>query len=206
MRTFTLWACQSPRAFAQLMKTGVYRCSSEELDAKYGIAADYCRSMYRWFTAAAGKHMAVPECCDYPLWLVPERERLLPSDSATVYLRLEVPVDQVLRCNVSAWEYRMACRYIPFSAEDDLAHIRELAHWGAPDDAALINTHAGNFYPLLRRKIQNSWDRVFTQLNVDPGLLAFAGWELRKEWIEEIRIEVSDAVQNQFLRSTDRAC
>lgn len=190
MRTYTLWTCLSPQALGQLLKTGTYRFQKAELDAKYGIAAEYCDRMYRWYTRTAGKFTSIPENCIYPIWMAPAKDRLLTDEQTPVFLKLDVPEGCVLRCNISAWEYRMGCRYIPTSTEDDLAHVQEMERWGAGNDEALINTHRGNFFPHLRMKIQNSWNRVFTQLNVVPGLIAFTAWELRKEWIEEIRMEV----------------
>jgi len=65
-----------------------------------------------------------------------------------------------------------------------------MIRWGAGSDEELINTHRGNFFPHLRKKIQDSWTRVFTQLNMDPGIIAFTVWELRREWIEEIQMMV----------------
>ena len=198
MRTYTLWACLSPQSLGELLKTGTYRFQKEELDAKYGIAADFCDRMYRWYTRTAGKYISVPQNCPYPLWLSPTKDRLLPSENTPVFLKLDVPEDCVLRCNISAWEYRMSSLYIPCSAEDAEAHTREMIHWGGGHDEELINTHRGNFFPHLRKKIQDSWSRVFTQLNVDPGIIAFTTWELRREWIEEIRIEVVQIPQNAF--------
>lgn len=191
METVTLWACLSPRELAELLKTGTHRCNEETLKAKFGAAADYCRRMYRWYTRTAGKYANLPADSLYPLWLVPEKERLLHDDKTPAFLRLEIPAEAVVRCNISAWEYRMNCLYIPSSAGDAKAHAEELALWGAGSDAELVNTHTGDFYPHLRRKIEKSWERVFTQLNVSPGILASTVWELRKEWIREIRMEVS---------------
>ena len=42
----------------------------------------------------------------------------------------------------------------------------------------------------LRLEIPAQLDRVFTQLNVAPGLIALTAWVLRKEWIRELRMEV----------------
>lgn len=191
MRTYTLWTCLSPQSLGELLKTGTYRFQKEELDAKYGIAAEFCDRMYRWYSRGAGKFISVPQNCPYPIWLSPTKDRLLSDEKTPVFLKLDVPENCVLRCNISAWEYRLSSLYIPCSAEDAEAHTREMIRWGAGRDEELINTHRGNFFPHLRKKIQDSWTRVFTQLNVDPGIIAFTAWELRREWIEEIRMEVT---------------
>ena len=199
MRTYTLWTCLSPKSLGELMKTGTYCFSKEELNARYGIAAEYCDRMYRWYTRIAGKFTSVPENNPYPIFLAPTKDRLLVNEKTPVFLRLDVPEYCVLRCNISAWEYRLSSLYIPSSAEDAEAHTQEMIHWGAGSDEELINTHRGNFFPHLRKKIQDSWTRIFTQLNVDPGIIAFTAWELRKEWIEDVRMEISQIPEDVAL-------
>jgi len=196
MRTYTLWTCLSPQALGQLLKTGTYHITKDDLNANHDIAAEFCDRMYRWYTWTAGKYTSIPEHCAYPIFLAPTKDRLLTNEKTPVYLKLDVPEACVLRCNISAWEYRLSSLYIPFSAEDAEAHNQEMIRWGAGSDEELIHTHRGNFFPHLRKKIQDSWTRVFTQLNVDPGIIAFTVWELRREWIEDIRIEVVQIPQN----------
>ena len=91
------------------------------------------------------------------------------------------------------WE---AGKYIavPTDEADAEGHRRELAQYGIRSDDELIKTHKGNFYPRLRSKIQKSWGRVFTQTQVAPEMLAATMWELRKEWVKEVRF--GEAVDN----------
>ena len=63
-------------------------------------------------------------------------------------------------------------------------HNAELERYGIASESALIDSDKGNFYPLPRRKIVDSWMRLFT-CPPRPGDMAQATlWELRREWIE----------------------
>ena len=40
----------------------------------------------------------------------------------------------------------------------------------------------------IRKKIEKSWSRVFTLMNVGNDMLVATTWELRKEWIREVQV------------------
>ena len=72
------------------------------------------------------------------------------------------------------------------AAEDERRHNAELERYGIPSESALIDGDKGNFYPLLRRKIIQSWQRLFT-CPPRPGDMAQGTlWELRQEWVREV--------------------
>ena len=85
--------------------------------------------------------------------------------------------------------------YLSEVGEDEFANDEEddiitlLSADGEEIDFVVISgiAHKGNFYPHLRRKIEKSWSRVFTQMNVGNEMLVATTWELRKEWIREVR-------------------
>lgn len=56
-----------------------------------------------------------------------------------------------------------------------------------PEDD-LVLTDKGNFYPLLRRKIIQSWQRVFTMPPKNKQDEVATVWEIRCEWIRDERI------------------
>lgn len=65
-------------------------------------------------------------------------------------------------------------------------HNAELERYGVASESALIDSDKGNFYPQLRRKIVDSWMRLFTW-PPRPGDMAQATlWELRREWVQEV--------------------
>ena len=206
LNTIILWTRQVPQVLSEPLEDGVYRCKEEYIRMKNDTISDYYLELYRWYTREARKYMEIDTDTPYPIWLSVDEAMMLQPVENTVILKLEIPVNKVLLCNFDAWGYRVNYWYVPVNKSDEEKHRREMELYGIRSDDELIKTHKGTFYPHLRKKIEKSWSRVFTQMNVGNDMLVATTWELRKEWIEEIRIEVSDAVQNQFLRSTDRAC
>ena len=88
---------------------------------------------------------------------------------------------------VERWGYRVNYMYIPLDAEDEKEHEAELKKYGIGNETALIQTSKGNFYPLLKRKIIKSWQRLFEPPR-DSALVVTQGtvWELRREWLQGV--------------------
>ena len=106
----------------------------------------------------------------------------------TVILKIEAPMNSVLLCNNDAWGYRVNYWYVPTDKADEEKHRMELSRYGIHSDDELIKSHKGNFYPHLRQKIERCWSRVFTQTNIEETMLVATMWELRREWVKEVRI------------------
>ena len=192
--TITLWTRQVPQVLTALLEDGVYRCREEYIRMKNDTIADYYLELYRWYTREARKYREISPDTPYPIWLSVDEALMLQPVENTVILKVEVPVEKVLLCNNDAWEYRVNYWYVPVNAEDADNHRAELARYGIHSDDELIKTHKGTFYPHLRQKIEKSWSRIFTQMNVGNDMLVATTWELRKEWIREVRIyEAVDA-------------
>lgn len=188
METITLWTRQVPQVLTALLEDGVYRCKEEYIRQKNDTISDYYLELYRWFAREARQHVDIPEGCQYPVWLSLSEDMMLQPVENTVILKVEVPMEKVLLCNNDAWDYRVNYWYVPTDKADAEKHRMELSRYGIHSDDELIKSHKGNFYPHLRRKIEKSWSRVFTQTNTDMNMLLATTWELRKEWIREVRI------------------
>ena len=113
---------------------------------------------------------------------------MLQPTEGTVILKVEIPEDQYILCNYDGWGYCVNYWYVPVDDEDRKAHEKELRQYGIASDDELLLTSKGNFYPLLKKKLLDSWKRIFTQYPADAvsGVVATA-WEIRKEWVKEIR-------------------
>ena len=62
----------------------------------------------------------------------------------------------------------------------------ELARMGIGNEALLITSSQGNFYPLLKRKIESSWMRIFEGPNERMDLNVGVVFEILPEWVEEV--------------------
>ncbi len=106
----------------------------------------------------------------------------------TVILELEIPRENFLVCSMDCWGYRVNYWYIPLDQEDEENHKKELKRLCIPSEDALVLTDKGNFYPLLRRKIIQSWQRVFTLPPKNKQDEVATAWEIRREWIKDERL------------------
>lgn len=187
MNTATLWTRQVPDVLKELEQNGRYICRKEYIANKNGNMSDYYLRLYEWYTREARNYIEIPESLHYPIWLSLDEELMLQPTENTVVLKLKIPADRYLVCNMDCWGYRVNYWYVPLDREDLKAHECELKKYGIVNEEDIMLTDRGNFYPLMRRKIQQSWSRVFT---IPPKTIQEAvatAWELKEEWVDEVR-------------------
>ena len=181
----TLWTRQVSEMLDEIKEYGLYKVKEEYIRKKNDTISDYYLKLYKWFTGEAKKYIDAKG--DYPIWLsVADEFRLRPVEG-TVTLRLRVPSKEVLLCNYDAWGYTVNYFYVPLDEADKARHKDELTKNGLVSDDELFLTSKGNFYPLLKREVVKSWERIFTLKPTDlNACLVAVTWEIKKEWIEEV--------------------
>ena len=181
----TLWTRQVSEMLGEIKDYGVYKVKEEYIRKKNDTISDYYLKLYKWFTDEAKKYVDVKG--EYPIWLsVADEFRLRPVED-TVTLKLRVPSKEVLLCNYDAWGYTVNYFYVPLDEADKARHKEELTKNGLVSDDELFLTSKGNFYPLLKREVVKSWERIFTLKPTDlNACLVAVTWEIKKEWIEEV--------------------
>lgn len=182
-----MWTRQVPAVWEELQNNGVYYVKEEYIRLKNGALADYYTDLYRWYTKTARRYMDIPENLEYPIWLSMDESMMLQPVENTLVLRVEVPQDKFLICNMNAWDYRANYWYVPLDDADARKYKEELKRYGIQEEDDLIRTAKGNFYPTLKREIENSWNRVFTMKPRGVYEAVATTWELRKEWVKEVR-------------------
>lgn len=185
---YRVYTRQDKRVWDTLLREGVYRVKEEYIRAKNGDISDFYLQAYRWFTAECGKRITVPLGAEFPIWLSMHEEMRLRNTENTVVLHLRIPREYVLVISEYAWGYRINNLYVPLSAEDERAFNEELSRYGIASESELVTGQLGNFYPLLKRKMLDSFSRVMT---LPPrGKFDELGvcFELRKEWIEKLEL------------------
>lgn len=169
-KTLQSYTRQHLQVLKTLEQTGVYRVQKSHIEEKNGAISQYYLELYDWYVRHAERPVPRPEGAEYPIWLFLEEENKLPPLSGSVCLELEIPRDLVVLTDVERWGYRVNYLYIPMDEKDRDAREAELKRNGIGNETALIQTGKGNFYPLLKRKIIQSWDRVFEDPATGSGL------------------------------------
>lgn len=181
------WTRQVTAVWDSLQDTGRYYVKREYIEQKNGDLADYYLKLYEWYTKAARRYIHISEEYSYPIWMNISEDLMLQPTEDTVIFRLEVPEEDYLICNYDKWGYRMNYWYVPLNEEDEARHNAELKKLGIASEDKLISTSQGNFYPLLKRKIIESWERIFTIIPDSPETTVGTCWEIKREWVKEVR-------------------
>lgn len=182
-----MWTRQVPMVWDVLQRDGFYYVKKEYIEDKNGSMASYYLKLYEWYTAEARKFMNIPKGLEYPIWLSMSEDMMLQPVENTLLLRVDIPDDKYIVCNMNNWGYRVNYWYVPLDAEDEVRHAGELKRYGLSSDDDLMLTGKGNFYPMLRRKIKDSWGRVLSVPPQKEQDAAVTAWELRREWVKEVR-------------------
>jgi hypothetical protein len=180
------WTRQHPDVLRQLEEQGVYRVREDHIREKNGPISEYYLELYTWYRSCAEKIVPRPAGASFPIWLFLDEESKLPPLENTVVLELEIPRDQIVITDVERWGYRVNYMYIPKDDADSRQHDEELQRNGITNEPALIQTAKGNFYPLLKRKIIASWERVFDPPETGSNVVQGTVWELRREWLKGV--------------------
>lgn len=185
--TIHAWTRQVPQVLDELERTGVYRVREEYVRLKNDTMTDYYLELYRWLTYSCRSCIKIPEDADLPVWLSLTEGTRLGAVEGAIALELEVPADELFILDYNKWGYRVNDWYVPLDAEDERKHNEELKSQGISNEAMLIMSDKGNFYPAMKQKIIRSWRRVIEDgPNEDPEQNVGVVWELRREWVKGV--------------------
>ena len=170
---YTVWTRQDP-AVADVLESGeVYTAKEAYVRKKNGSISDYYIGLYKWLTDKCRDIMAIPKGDIFPVWLsIHEEYRLRPVEN-TAILKLRIPKKFVKVFSEYAWGYRANFMYMPYDKVDSDAFNAELKRYGIASESSLITGSEGNYYPLLKRKILKSWDRIFS---ISPEASSYLPW------------------------------
>lgn len=186
MGNVTVWTRQVPEMLDELEKTGVYRVREDYIRKKNDTIADYYLQLYRWYTTESRRYLDIPQEAEFPIWFSVSDEFMLRQCPGTVVLKMEIPREKLLIIDIKRWEYRGNGMYVPVDDADRDRFHQELERYGIHDETALAESEKGNFYPLLRREILQSWGRLFTMPPEESRTGYATAWELKREWIREV--------------------
>lgn len=186
MAALIAWTRQVPQVWEEIQKTGRYKAKEEYIRAKNDTIADYYLKLYEWYTKKSREHISIPEDAEYPVWFSLTEDFRLQKIQNTVILKVEIPEDKVLIIDMERWDYRGNLMYVPKNKKDREDFEKELMKYDIADETALAGSAKGNYYPLLKRKVIDSWERLFTMPpeSLEKGFATT--WEIRREWVKEV--------------------
>lgn len=185
---YNVYTRQSDKVLEEIEKTGVYRVKEEYIRQKNDTISDYYLNLYRWFTEKCRERMEIPQDCRYPIWLSMHDEYRLRNTEHTVSFALRIPREKVYVMSEYAWGFRVNYMYVPLNLEDEHKFNEELKRYGIENEMALATGPMGNYYPMLKKRIIASWDRVFDLAPNSPEDELGVCFQLEKEWIQKVEL------------------
>ncbi|HZX20796.1 MAG TPA: DUF3841 domain-containing protein [Clostridia bacterium] len=181
-----LYSPQSEVVVNILERDGVCFSKKEYVVKKYEESAPIFVAAYDWFVMEAQKYSPKPEDAEYPYWAFRDLYSVEQSEDSKL-LRLYIPLDEVIFFDMYDWGKILRLQYVGETKADEEQFRRALADYGIRKESDVILT---NFYPDLKRRVQDSWKRLFRHHeNIKQGDIKGVGsiqaglWQLKKEWI-----------------------
>ena len=173
-----VWTKQSSIVLDILERDGVY--VAKRSFVKRRDENDFVVAVYDWLARNHPGRPTAPKEADYPVWLSLAEEATMQLTPGTVLLELEIPEELITNIHVVKWTSIMNRMYIPADEADEKRH-RELMNSFRQSDATAFQS---NFYPQLRKEIEDSWIRLFDDsIGNKDGLVYGNVWQLKKEWL-----------------------
>lgn len=183
MGKVALWTTQDKRALKEIESTGVYRAKLDNILGKYDNCSDIFINVYGWFARTAGEIVPKPEGVEFPVWVAFEKELSFGITENQVRLELQVESEDIISFDSGKWDYILNYWYIPENEADEREYNKKLDSYGIKNKSLI---YMNNFYPILKREVEESWKRLFDPKIVISGINQATLWEIRAEWIKSI--------------------
>ncbi len=182
----TLWTRQHKKSLEELQNNGVIRIERKHLEEKFEEITDYITYLYKWFVDAAEKKVPRPEGVEFPVWCsVSEENMLRPTVDEVVYV-IEVDKSEIIYFDGMKWDYVLNHHYIPKDERDAEEYEKDLESKGFDNSFSFINEKTAHFYPAERKRVMDSWYRIFEIEKWDIFRVQANIWEIRPEMIKDI--------------------
>jgi len=84
------------------------------------------------------------------------------------------------------WDYVLNHHYVPKDEKDAEEYLKDLERKGFKNSYSFINEKTAHFYPQERKRVMDSWARVFEIDEWDIFRIQANIWEIRPEMIKDI--------------------
>lgn len=182
-----LWTRQDERMLNDLEKQGVFYVKKSYIEAKNEQLSSYYLPLYDWFVKAASKRIPHPvEHSGYPIWCSISEEYMLRGIAGNILLQLAIDPKRIIYFDSPKWDMVLNHMYIPKDENDAKAFDELLKNRGVKNSFCLLDDSHARFYPDLRRKLIDSWERIFEINEWNIFFVQANIWEIRPEDILSI--------------------
>ncbi len=177
---YKVWTRQHKNVLDEIENKGIYRVKERYIRKKLDDCADIYLDVYNWLRNEAAKRMEIPDKAKYPVWLTVEKDLKLPMADGFVFFELKVPEDKIMIFDMAKWDYIVNYLYLPKNKEDRKRFKKKLDKYNINVES---NIYLQNFYPLLKKEITSSWQRLYDDGIKLSDQKVGISWELREDWV-----------------------
>ena len=184
MDKIIVWTKQNENIIKDLEDTGRYTAKREYIVKDLDKHAYLVLESYDWLVNNTPNVFQKPDDVKYPIWVSLKKEATMLPSKGTVILELKLDPSLVTMINIEKWGTILNYSYIPKDKQDAENHRQLLEQYGVSSDA---KAYMSQFYPQIKRKIINSWSRLFdTSIILGNDQVYGNIWEVKKEWVRKI--------------------
>ena len=176
----TVWTAKEAVVMEAIERDGVSYVKKEYLDKKYGETAWIFKTAYEFFIKEAQKRVDKPDEAESPIWVFKDETAVFKS-SGTTLLKLSVPKDETILFDLRDWNKILNLGYLG-TEEETAGFVEKAKTQGVKDVLEIFKTP---FYPLLKRELMDSWNKLFDRKELCDEYVEGALWMIKKEWIVE---------------------
>lgn len=184
--TIMLYTSQNNLVVNALESNGICFSQRKYVEKKYEESAPIFIAAYTWFVTEAVKYLPRPDGSEYPYWVFPDL-RCVEQYENSKLLCMRVPIDEAIYFDMIEWNKILALKYLGETPEEEKKFRKLIENYGVKHESDIILT---NFYPHLKRQVQESWKRLFRHHEdikkgntSNVGSVQAALWCLKRDWI-----------------------
>lgn len=183
MDKITVWTKQHKSVAEELEASGRYVAKKENISKDLDEHAHLVLEVYDWLVKHSPDASHKPKDAQYPIWVSFAHEATMLLSEDAVILELAIDPTMVTMVNINKWGTILNYSYIPADEQDAREHRQMLAQYGVSDAKAYMS----QFYPQIKRKITDSWSRLFDDSVLLGSKQCYGNiWEIKKEWVIKI--------------------
>lgn len=173
-----MWTAQAQIVLDTLEKDGVYYVKKQYIEEKYKETAWSFRLAYHFLGEGMAKRVPRPAEAESPVWLYKDPKWTGAQGDASL-MGLKIPSEELLLFDMRKWNKILNMSLVG-TEEEVRAFDKELERQGITDITDVLKNP---FYPALKRKIMQSWEKLFEETDVEETYLQGAAWRIKKEWV-----------------------
>lgn len=182
----TLWTRQDIRSLDELEKNKIFRIKRDYIEEEYGDVADHFIKLYTWFVNVAKEKVPASKEVKFPIWCSISYENMLKPIENTVVYEIEVEDNEIIYFDGGKWDYVLNHIYIPKDENDERQYNEEMEERGFKDKFSFVDGKYSTLYPEERKRVMDSWHRIFEIDNWNIFVVQANIWEIRPEMIKNI--------------------